>query len=157
MVSPPDEAAARVLRHFRRVFNAVKTHFQHVEKSAGVGGAQLWALSAIASQPGIGVNQLAAVMDIHQTTASNLVRALTDLALIKTEKNAPDKRAVQLSILAAGESVLRQAPGPFAGVLPQALAQLDPAVLRRLDADLNLLLAALNADDCAAQTPLSEI
>ena len=41
------------LRRFRRVFNAVKTHFQQVEKRAGVGGAQLWALSVIGARPGI--------------------------------------------------------------------------------------------------------
>ena len=66
----------RVLRRFRLVFNAVKTHFQQVEKKAGVGGAQLWALSVIHAHPGIGVNSLAAFMDVHQTTASNLVKAL---------------------------------------------------------------------------------
>jgi hypothetical protein len=37
------EKAARVLRRFRMVFNAVKTHFQQVEKQAGIGGAQVWA------------------------------------------------------------------------------------------------------------------
>src|SRR3990167_10270887 len=60
--------AAVVLRQFRVVFNAVKTHFQHVERQAGVGGAQLWALSVVAGHPGIGVGELALKMDIHQST-----------------------------------------------------------------------------------------
>ncbi|HWJ96252.1 MAG TPA: MarR family transcriptional regulator, partial [Telluria sp.] len=56
----PDSAeelvpATRVLRQFRIVFNAVKTHFRQVEREAGVGGAQLWALSVIERTPGIGV------------------------------------------------------------------------------------------------------
>lgn len=68
--------AARVLRRFRLVFNAVKTHFQQVEKRTGLGGAQLWALSIIRQRPDIGVGDLANAMDIHQSTASNLVRAL---------------------------------------------------------------------------------
>jgi len=70
------EPAARVLRRFRLVFNAVKAHFQQVERSAGVGGAQLWALSIIREHPGRGVNDLARAMDVKQSTASNLVRAL---------------------------------------------------------------------------------
>jgi len=155
--SSQDEASAQVLRHFRRVFNAVKTHFQQVEKKSGIGGAQLWALSAIHATPALGVNDLAAVMDIHQTTASNLVKALLKLALIKTEKSSADRRAVQLSILPAGLQVLAQAPGPFAGVLPTALAQLDPLALRRLDADLLQLLQLLHADEAAGQTPLAEL
>ena len=99
----------RVLRRFRLVFNAVKTHFQQVEKKAGVGGAQLWALSVIHVHPGIGVNSLAAFMDIHQTTASNLVKALVTADMIGTEKSAPDCRAVQLRILPTGARVLRKA------------------------------------------------
>ena len=60
--------ATRVLRQFRLVFNTVKTHFQQVEKQAGLGGAQVWALSVIQARPGIGVTGLAAAMDVHQTS-----------------------------------------------------------------------------------------
>jgi DNA-binding MarR family transcriptional regulator len=151
------QAAARVLRRFRLVFNAVKTHFQQVEKQAGVGGAQLWALSVVAASPGIGVNALARAMDVHQTTASNLVKSLVTAGLIAAEKNAPDRRAVQLKLLPAGAKVMRKAPGPFTGVLPEALAGLDAATLERLDQDLALLITALQADERAAGIPLAQM
>ena len=152
-----NEAAARVLRRFRLVFNAVKTHFQQVEKKAGIGGAQLWALSVVRAAPGIGVNGLAQAMDIHQTTASNLVKALVAAELVAAEKKGPDRRAVQLHILPAGGRVLRKAPGPFAGVLPEALGRLDAKTLDRLDRDLALLLAELHADERAAGIPLAQM
>lgn len=151
------ESVVQVLRHFRRVFNAVKTHFQQVEKKAGIGGAQVWALSVIQSQPGLGVNDLAMAMDIHQTTASNLVKALLQQTLIKAEKKGPDRRSVQLYVLAAGRAILENVPGPFAGVLPQALSQLDASTLHRLDQDLGQLLALLDTDDKAAKTPLAQL
>lgn len=156
----PDDAAeslARVLRRFRLVFNAVKTHFQQVEKRAGVGGAQVWALSVIRANRGIGVNALAIAMDIHQTTASNLVKALVTAEMVAAEKKGLDRRAVQLRILPAGTRVLRKAPGPFIGVLPQALAQLDARTLDRLDHDLARLISALKADERAAGIPLAQI
>ena len=53
------DPAAQVLRRFRLVFNAVKSHFQQVEKRAGIGGAQLWALSVIGAAPDIGMGGLA--------------------------------------------------------------------------------------------------
>ena len=149
-------ASVQVLRHFRRVFNAVKTHFQQVEKQAGMGGAQLWALSTIAARPGLGVGELAAALDVHQTTASNLVRGLRKLGYLGAERGAADKRHVQLTITPAGKLALKKAPGPFNGVLPDALDQLDPEVLERLDRDLTLLLAALGVDEHAAQTPLAD-
>lgn len=155
--SEAPEAATQVLRHFRSVFNAVKTHFQQVEKRAGIGGAQVWALSAIQAQPSIGMNGLALALDIHQSTASNLVKGLLKLELIRVEKNGLDKRAVQLYALPTGRSLLKKVPGPFSGVLPKALSELDPKTLRRLEKDLSLLLKLLNADEKAAKTPLANL
>jgi DNA-binding MarR family transcriptional regulator len=157
VVAQVDEPAARVLRRFRLVFNAVKTHFQQVEKRAGVGGAQLWALSVVRAAPGIGVGDLARAMDIHQTTASNLVKSLVAMDLVVAEKNGADRRAVQLRATAAAARVLRKAPGPFSGVLPEALARLDSKTLDRLDRDLATLLALLHADARAARIPLAHL
>jgi DNA-binding MarR family transcriptional regulator len=150
------ETATRVLRRFRLVFNSVKAHFREVEKKAGVGGAQLWALSVIRDAPGIGVNDLARAMDVHQSTASNLIKALAEQDLIVVTKTGSDRRAVQLRVLAAGTKVLRRAPGPFTGVLPQALASLDARTLARLDKDLGTLIAALDVDERAAGIPLGQ-
>jgi len=152
-----DDAATLVLRQFRVVFNAVKTHFQQVEKRAGIGGAQVWALSVIQAQPGIGVNALARAMDIHQTTASNLVRSMSELGLVSARRRASDRRAVCLQLLRAGEKALARAPGPFRGVLPSALARLDPQTLRRLHSDLAALITMLGADDRAAGIPLAQL
>lgn len=151
-----DESAEQVLRRFRLVFNAVKTHFQQVEKKAGVGGAQLWALSIVRDRPDIGVNDLARAMDIHQSTASNLVKALIARELVAGAKDGIDRRAVRLRILPAGSAVLRRAPGPLTGVLPQALASLDAPTLNRLDSDLARLIAALSTGERAVHIPLGQ-
>lgn len=152
-----DQPAARVLRRFRLVFNAVKTHFRQVEKKAGVGGAQIWALSVVRAKPGIGVSALAHAMDIHQTTASNLVKALVGAQLLVAEKNGADRRTVQLRVLPAGTRVLRKAPGPCAGVLPDALARLDAQTLERLGEDLSALIRELGVNDNAAGIPLAQL
>lgn len=151
------EPAALVLRRFRVVFNAVKTHFQQIEKQAGIGGAQIWALSLIDADPGLGVNGLARAMDVHQTTASNLVKSLVAGEMAVAKKNGADRRAVQLHATARGRRVLKKAPGPFSGVLPAALARLDVETLARLDQDLARLIAELAADERAATIPLSQM
>lgn len=149
--------AVRVLRQFRQVFNAVRTHFHDVERGTGIGGAQLWALGVIASRPGIGVGQLALAMDVHQATASNLVRALLEARLVARERDPEDRRAVCLQLLPEGGALLARAPGPFEGVLPAALARLDPATLARLHTDLDALLALLEVDRRAAGIPLADL
>jgi DNA-binding MarR family transcriptional regulator len=150
------EPATRVLRRFRLVFNAVKTHFRQVEKTAGVGGAQLWALSLIRDAPGMGVNDLARAMDVHQSTASNLVKSLVEQGMIVVTKNSTDRRTVQLRTLPAGAKVLRRAPEPFAGVLPDALNSLDLKTLARLENDLGKLIEALDVDERDAGVPLGQ-
>ena len=152
-----DEAAIRVLRQFRQVFNAVKTHFQQVEKRVGIGGAQVWALSVIGQAPDIGVGALAEAMDIHPSTASNLVKVLVERGLVSAAKDAVDRRVVRLRLLPPGRRTLGRSPGPFAGVLPEALAALDARTLRRIEADLGELIAVLKVDDSAAGVPLSEL
>ena len=151
------DPATRVLRQFRLVFNAVKTHFQQVERQAGVGGTQIWALSVIRAQPGIGVSQLARALDVRQPTASNVVRLLVAQGHVQMRREGADRRAVQLYVLPAGARVLRRAPGPFTGVLPQALGELQPEVLARLEQDLAALIGRLATDRRAAGLPLGQM
>jgi DNA-binding MarR family transcriptional regulator len=152
-----DESAAQVLRQFRLIFSAVRNHFREVEKSAGIGGAQVWALSCIRDHPGVRVTELAAIMDVHPSTVSNLVRSLLASDLVRTEQGKEDRRAVLLHIRPAGRTVLRKVPGPFTGVLPQALRALDTATLRRLELDLAHVIDQLDTDADGARTPLAQL
>jgi DNA-binding MarR family transcriptional regulator len=154
--APATPSETRVLRQFRVVFNAVKSHFRQVEREAGVGGAQLWALSVIERRPGIGVTELSRELDIHQSTASNLIKSLSERGLVKAAREGMDRRSVSLRIAPEGEAVLKSAPMPFAGVLPDALSTLDPATLERLEQDLGKLISLLEADEASAKLLLSQ-
>ncbi|HSO45935.1 MAG TPA: MarR family winged helix-turn-helix transcriptional regulator [Rhodoferax sp.] len=149
--------SSQVLRRFRVVFNAVRSHFKQVEKQVGLGGAQVWALSVIRDQPGIGMGQLAKSMDVHQSTASNLVRVLQHKDLLRMDKDEADKRHVHLHVTAQAMDLLAKVPGPFEGVLPAALDQLNPLTLQRLDQDLAELITLLKADETAGQLPLAQL
>lgn len=148
---------ALVLRQFRVVFNAVRAHFQRVEKQVGVGGALIWALHVIRQQPGIGVNALAVAMDIHQSTASNLLRQLVAQDLVRTEKSEQDRRSVKIYVERAGTVLLKRVTGPFEGVLPDALQKLSPDTITQLHHNLTDLIAVLQADEDAAQIPLADM
>ena len=150
-------ATAQVLRRFRVVFNAVRNHFQQVEKQVGLGGAQVWALSVVRDQPGIGMGGIAKSMDIHQSTASNLIKTLLRKELIILRRSSGDRRNVHLDILPAGLALLGQVSGPFEGVLPLALGKLPQRTLQRLDQDLGQLIGLLKADEEAGGIPLAEL
>jgi DNA-binding MarR family transcriptional regulator len=156
-IAPHNVTSPQVLRRFRLIFNAVKTHFRHMEKQVGLGGAQVWALSIVRDNPGIGMNEVAAKMDIHQSTASNLIKSLIKKTCVRMERGVQDRRSVELHILPAGLEVLSRVTGPFEGVLPDALGRLSTEVLARLDHDLEQLIRVLEVDEQAAQIPLAQL
>jgi DNA-binding MarR family transcriptional regulator len=150
-------SSTQVLRQFRIIFNAIKTHFRQIEKEVGMGGAQVWALSLIRDHPSITMNEIAEKMDIHQSTASNLIKSLVQKGCVKQERSTADRRSVLLTIESAGLRILAQIPGPFEGLLPDALRSLSPETLARLNLDLGQIIRLLDVDDAAARTPLAQI
>lgn len=153
----PGDSAAQALRQFRVLFNSVRTHFRQVEKETGLGGAQVWALSLIQKNPGLGVGEVAAGMDIHQSTASNLIKVLLKKQLITLNKSAIDKRVVELRVTPEGKKALKKMPGPFEGVLPDALRRLDDTALSNLNRELAKLVRLLEADEGAGNIPLAQL
>jgi DNA-binding MarR family transcriptional regulator len=148
--------AAAVLRQFRVIFNSVRKHFRAIESRVHVSGAHVWALGIIAQHPGIRVNDLAAAMEVHQSTASNLVRKLTADRLAVSERGEADKRHVHLFASTAGVRLLKKAPLPYSGVLPNALLALDQRTLARLRKDLSELIRVLSPREDGAAIPLGQ-
>src|SRR3569832_2862848 len=101
------EGAMFVLRKLRLVFNTEKGHFREVEKKTGVAGAQVWALAVVRDHPGIGVSDLAKAMDIHQSTASNLLKPLIESGMIVAERAKAARRSLKLNITPRGATVLK--------------------------------------------------
>ncbi|MGP1677779.1 MAG: MarR family winged helix-turn-helix transcriptional regulator [Burkholderiales bacterium] len=164
---PPEPSSAtagahkkrlEVLKQFRVLLRSIKRHYQWVEQECGLSGAQLWALAEIAGAPGLKVSDLARELGVHLSTASNMLRRLEELSLVKRMRIGKDHRVVQLQLTAKGAKILRQAPRPFVGILQQALADLPQHRLDSLDADLGEVIRLMKFKDVKARsTPLSEI
>lgn len=147
-----------VLRSFRIIYGSVREHFRKVQQSCGVSGSQLWILHEVRGAEGIGVSDLAARLSIHQSTCSLLVDKLVRARLIAKTKSKSDQRRVGLALSARGRQVLRRAPGPPEGVLPEAVAGMSTATLRNLYRGLRAVIEGLDIrDDDAAGTPLSDL
>lgn len=148
----------QVLGQFRILFKSVRRHYGEVERRAGIGGAQLWALSHVASHPRITPGELARALAIHPSTASNLLRDLEKLALVIKRRQRKDQRAVQIGATSKGLRILKRAPRPLIGVLQQALSDLPLANLEMLHRHLGKLIASMKVKDTAARaTPLSKL
>lgn len=153
-----NELDMEVLRQFRLIFKSVRKHFQSIEDTLGISGSLLWALSAIADNPGISVSALAKAMSVHQSTASNIVAKLVDLDFVRKARAGSDNRVTDLFVTPYGETQLQQAPGPVRGLLPDALDKLPYRTLRELHQNLQVLLTQMEVlESQGGETPLADI
>lgn len=147
-----------VLRKFRLIYGSVKQHFREVERACGISGSQLWILRDIAASPGTGVSRLAERLSIHQSTCSLLVEKLVGAGLVSKTRSTADQRRVGLEITRAGKQLLKIAPGPAEGMLPDALRQLPEVVLRTLQVNLDQLISHLTTrNETDAEKPLADM
>ena len=144
------------LMKFRMVFNSAKRHYRWIEKECGVNGAHLWALWEIGKARGMRVTELSAALAMHQSTASNLLDKLVKSKLVTRNRLPEDQRVVTLALTPKGAAMLKRAPKPARGILPEALHKLSPATLRKLDESLLALLKCMKASDKSGEaTPLA--
>jgi DNA-binding MarR family transcriptional regulator len=147
-----------VLKQFRLIFGSARQHFRQIEETCGVSGSQVWMLHEIQGAPGIGVSDLAQRLSIHQTTCSQLVEKLVARGYVAKIRSEQDQRRVGLTITRSAAKVLKEAPGPAEGILPEALMALSDTTLQSLSKRLAELIDGLQTRDMqAAARPLSDL
>jgi DNA-binding MarR family transcriptional regulator len=153
-----NQLSVQVLKKFRIIFGSVRQHFRDVEETCGVTGSQLWILQEVAKMPDIGVSELAERLAIHQSTGSLLVEKLVTHGLIIKERSKEDQRRVGLRLTEEASRILKKAPGPAEGILPEALQALPESALLALDKSLIEVIQQLSSkDERLAERPLSDM
>jgi len=131
--------ATRALAALRQIVGTAKRKFVTMREHGDISGAQRWTLAQIKNSPGLTMQELAAAMTVHQSTASNLVEKLESAGYVRKKREALDRRVVRLYTTAAGTQLLKKAPSPVRDVLPEAVEQLTDQELKTLEQSLLLL------------------
>jgi len=153
-----NQLSLQVLKRFRVIYGSVRQQFREIEKTCGVTGSQMWILQEVSNTPGIGVSELAERLSIHQSTVSQLIEKLVARGLINKERSKEDQRRVGLQVTAEASELLKNAPGPAKGMLPEALQALPESALLALDESLTKVIGQLRIrDDKLADRPLSDL
>ena len=136
----PDDTFAKVLQLVR----TVQVSMQNIESEHGLSGSQLWALWQISARPGLRVSDLASVMQVRHSTASNLLDKLELRALIKRQRQTDDTRVVRIYLTQDGQALMGALPGALLGRLRQGLQVLPEDERLALHHGLSCLIDTLN-------------
>ena len=147
-----------VLRQFRVIFGSMRQYFRLVEERCGLPASQMWVLQEVSRTEGIGINDIATRMGIHQSTASLLVEKLVSGGMVSKFRQNDDQRRVRLRLEQAGQNALANLPGPAEGIVPAALSALPEVVLKTLNINLDALISELpSGEKSFAGTPLADM
>ncbi|MBI4937926.1 MAG: winged helix-turn-helix transcriptional regulator [Nitrosomonadales bacterium] len=153
-----NQLSLQVLKKFRIIYGSIRQQFREIEHACGVTGSQLWILQEVNKAPGIGVSELSSRLSIHQSTGSQLVEKLVARGFITKERSREDQRRVGLQVTDVASKLLKNAPGPAEGILPEALQALPESALLALDESLIAVIGQLRIhDDKFADRPLSDL
>jgi len=121
-------AAIHLLRHIRKE-----------DRAAGIGPAQLSALSVLVFGGSMSLSALAAAEQVAPPTMVRIVRSLTEQKLVRASADRRDRRKIVISVTARGRELMLRARQRRVQALAERIAGLD----KREQDRLNVALAAL--------------
>lgn len=113
------------------------------DATAGIGPAQLSALSVMVFGGPLSLNQLARAEQVKPPTMSRVLDALEKAGLARRRENPTDRRAVLLEATDKGTSLLRRGRDRRVKFLARYLTRLSAAELRNLNSGVSALEKAL--------------
>jgi DNA-binding MarR family transcriptional regulator len=116
------------------------------DREAGVGPAQLSALSVLYFSPELALTALAEIEDVSQPTMTRIVRSLEEAGAV-TRASAADRRVQLVSISAEGRKVFEAARARRLMIIEAILARMDVSTVAALRPLLTPLAEAVNARD----------
>jgi DNA-binding MarR family transcriptional regulator len=141
--------AGRAMDSLRRVVHAIRIATRVSQHAFGLSSAQLFVLRQLSVASGQSLSELAARTRTTQSSISEVVARLVRNGLVSRAPSPIDRRRAVLSLTAAGERVLVNAPETIQERLLRGFESLDEGTRRTLADNLESWLTSSGLDDAA--------
>ncbi len=139
-----DEVSA--MASARQVVESVPTIMRLIRSGVRKGGSislpQLRVLGFVSRNPGAGVSDVAAHLDVTNPTASALVDRLVKKGLLLRKEDPSERRRTLLTITSNGSEVLEEARNKAQTLVAQVLKSQTPEQLAKINEGLAILAEA---------------
>jgi DNA-binding MarR family transcriptional regulator len=150
-VGPEPEGIRVTLDALRRIVRDLRLSSRDAVRTAGISGAQLFVLQALAVGKASSVNELAERTFTDQSSVSVVVRRLVDQKLVAKKASREDARRFELSLTAAGQKLLARCPEPTQARLLASLHRMDARELASLARGLSALVREMGIEHAEPQ------
>jgi DNA-binding MarR family transcriptional regulator len=150
---PPTDAPEgirAVVDALRHIVRELRLSAREAERGAGISGAQLFVLQALARESAASLNELADRTLTDQSSVSVVVKRLVARKLVTRRPSRKDARRVELTLTPAGRKLLARCPEPTQVKLVSALRRLSPHELQALTVGLGGLIREMGLGKRAA-------
>jgi MarR family transcriptional regulator, lower aerobic nicotinate degradation pathway regulator len=134
------EAVRAVVDALRHIVRELRLSAREAERGAGISGAQLFVLQALAHASAASLNELAERTLTDQSSVSVVVKRLVARNLVTRRPSRADARRVELGLTAGGRRLLARCPEPTQVKLVSALRRLSARELQDLTVGLGGLV-----------------
>jgi DNA-binding MarR family transcriptional regulator len=150
------DSIRNVMDSLRRIVRDLRLTARDAERDAGISGAQLFVLQALADEPASSLNELADRTLTDQSSVSVVVKRLADRKLVARKASAADARRIELSLTPMGRKLLTRCPEPTQARLLLALRKLTPGELGTLTSGLAALVQQMGMENAPAKMLFDE-
>jgi DNA-binding MarR family transcriptional regulator len=147
----PRADVTAIVGGLRRVVRALELYSQEVRRDFGLTAPQLWALTTLHRRGPLTVNDLAAALHVHQSSASLVVSRLEQRGLVRRVRAERDKRFVRIEPTERALAMMAAAPEPAQGRLLHGLSGMSPTRIRSIRRAVDDLVGAMEAESVEAR------
>lgn len=152
MENPFEES---ILTGLRRISRAIDLYSRSLAKSVGLTVPQLICMRYLLRHGPSAPTVVARHISLSSATVTGILDRLVRRGLITRRRLERDRRRVEVELTPAGSKLLETAPSPLHARLAERLAKLPVAEQQTIDANLQRLVALMEAGDLDAAPMLT--
>jgi MarR family transcriptional regulator, organic hydroperoxide resistance regulator len=149
-------ALGDVLEFMRTIWgvsHGLQSTSKRMEADVGITGPQRLVVRILGCCPGVSAGQLAAILHLHPSTLTGVLRRLEDRGVIERSPGERDRRQALLRLTASGRAVDRRHVGTVEDAVRRVLARFDAKALTITSQVLRALEGELSATSSTRPVP----
>lgn len=145
-----------LLKSLRQIIQAIDLYSRHLLKETGLTSPQVMVLQAVSVHGRRKPSDIARSVNLSQGTITSIVDRLARAGLVDRERNAADKRVIEVVVTDAGRARLKNVPAPLQHDFLEKFGALAEWEKSLLVSSLQRIAGMMQADNLDA-APILEI